>query len=57
MTFKNKVLLGGWISRAVKVFRHNKMRGKNLPSLFEDWMLRECGIKNKQFVIIKIFIS
>ena len=37
MTLKNKVLLGGWISTAVKVLRCDKnMRGKNLPSRFED---------------------
>ena len=28
MTLKNKVLLAGWISTAVKVFRRDKMRGK-----------------------------
>ena len=31
MTLKNKVLLGDWISKAAKVFRRNRMRGKNLP--------------------------
>ena len=45
MTLKNKVLLGGWISTAAKVFIHNKVRGKNLPNRFEDWMFKECGIK------------
>ena len=54
---KNKVLFGGWLSTAAKVFRRNKMRGKNLPNRFEDWILRECGIKNKQFTIIKICTS
>ena len=29
---KNKVLFGGWLSAAAKVFRHDKMRGKNLPN-------------------------
>ena len=24
-----------------------KLRGKNLPNLFEDWMLRECGMKKQ----------
>ena len=45
VTLKNKVLLGGWLSTAAKVFRRDKMRGENLPNRFEDWMLRECGIK------------
>ena len=53
----NKVLFGGWLSTAAKVFRRDKMRGKNLPNRFEDWILRECGIKNKQFTIIKICTS
>ena len=57
MTLKNKLLLGGCISTAAKVFRRDKMRGKNLPNRFEDWILRECGIKNKQFTIIKICTS
>ena len=57
MTLKSKVLLGGWISTAVNVFRRDKMPGKNLPNRFEDWMLRERGIKKKQFTIIKIFTS
>ena len=40
---------GGWrgLSTAVKVFRRNKMRGKNLPNRFGDWILRECGIKKQ----------
>ena len=30
MTLKNKVLLGGWVSTAAKVFRRDKnLRGKN----------------------------
>ena len=53
----NKVLFGGWLSTAAKVFRRDKMRGNNLPNRFEDWILRECGIKNKQFTIIKICTS
>ena len=53
----NKVLFGGWLLTAAKVFRRDKMRGKNLPNRFEDWILRECGIKNKQFTIIKICTS
>ena len=62
MALKNKLLLGrrgeGWLSTAVKVFRHHKMRGKDLPNRFEDWMRRERGIKkHKQFIIIKIFTS
>ena len=44
---KNKILFGGWLSIAVKVFRRDKMRGKNLPNRFEDWILRECGIKKQ----------
>ena len=47
MTLKNKVLLGGWISKAAKVFRRNRMRGKNLPNWFEDWIFKECGIKKQ----------
>ena len=36
---KNKALLGGWISIAAKVFRHEKnIRGENLPDQFEDWL-------------------
>ena len=58
MTLKNEVLFAGWPSTAAKVFRRDKMRGKNLPSRFEDWILRECGIKkNKQFTTIKICTS
>ena len=56
MTLKNKVLLRVWLSTAAKVFRRDKMRGKNVPNRFEDWMFRDCGIK-KQCIIIKIFIS
>ena len=47
MTLKNKVLLGGWISTAAKVFRRDKMRGKNLPNQFENWMFKERGIKKQ----------
>ena len=47
MNLKNKVLFGGWLSTAAEVFRRNKMRGKNLPNRFEDWILRECGIKKQ----------
>ena len=47
MTLKNKMLLGGWFSAATKVFRRDKMRGKNLPNRFDDWMLRECGMKKQ----------
>ena len=47
MTLKNKLLLGGCISTAAKVFRRDKMRGKNLPNRFDDWMLRECGMKKQ----------
>ena len=37
MSLKNKVLLGGWISTAAKIFRRDKnVRGKNLPCRFED---------------------
>ena len=36
MVLKNKVLLGGWISTAAKMFRSDKMHGKILPNRFED---------------------
>ena len=45
---KNKALLGGWISIAAKVFRHEKnIRGENLPDRFEDWSYRERGMKKQ----------
>ena len=45
---KNKALLGGWISIAAKVFRHEKnIRGENLPDRFEDWLYREHGMKKQ----------
>ena len=48
MSLKNKVLLGGWISTAVKVFRREKNRsGENLPGRFQYWMYRECGMKKQ----------
>ena len=47
MTLKNKVLLGGWLSTAAKVFRCDRMRRKNLPNRFEDRMLKECRIKKQ----------
>ena len=47
MTLKNKVLLAGWVLTVTKVFRRDKMRGKDLPNRFEDWMLRECGMKKQ----------
>ena len=48
MSLKNKVLMGGWISTAARVFRHDKnMLGVNLPVRFEDWMYRECGMKKE----------
>ena len=47
MVLKNKVLLGGWVSTAAKVFRRKKNREENLPGRFEDWMERECGIKQR----------
>ena len=40
-------MFGAWLSTAAKVFRRDKMRGKNLPNRFEDWILRECGIKKQ----------
>ena len=50
--------MGGWISIVAKVFRRDKnMRGENFLDQFEDWMYRECGIENKQFIIIKIFTN
>ena len=46
MGLKNKVLMGGRISTAARVFRCDKnMLGENLLSRFEDWMYRECEIK------------
>ena len=48
MSLKNKVLMGGWISTAARVFRRDKnILGENLPGRFEDWMYRECGIKKQ----------
>ena len=36
MTLKKRVLLGGWMSKAAKVFRRVKNREKNLLGRFED---------------------
>ena len=37
MSLKNKILMGGWISTAARVFRRDKnMLGENLPIRFED---------------------
>ena len=48
MSLKNKVLLGGWISTAAKVFRHKKnIRGENLPGRFKDWIYRENRMKKQ----------
>ena len=48
MSLKNKAFMGGCISTAARVFRHDEnMLGENLPSQFEDWMYRECGIKKQ----------
>ena len=48
MSLKNKVLLGGWISMAARVFRSEKnMRGENLLRRFEDWMHKNCGMKKQ----------
>ena len=48
MSLKNKVLMGGRISTAARVFRCDKnMLGENLLSRFEDWMYRECEIKKQ----------
>ena len=47
MTLKNKVLLGGQVSTAAKVFRREKNRGKNLAGRFEDWMERESDMKKQ----------
>ena len=55
MTLKNKILFGGWLSTSAKVFRSNKMRGKFLPNRFEDWILRECGIKKQTIYNYKNF--
>ena len=40
-------MFGGWLSTAFKVYRRDKMCGKILPSRFEDWIQRECGIKKQ----------
>ena len=48
MSPKNKFLFGGWISVAVKAYRHDKIiKGKNLPYRFEDWVYKECKIKKQ----------
>ena len=48
MSLKNKLLLGGQISTAAKIFRRDKnVRGKNLLDRFEDWMHSESGIKEQ----------
>ena len=48
MSLKNKVLMGGWISAAARVFRRDKIiLGENLPGCFEDWIYRECVIKKQ----------
>ena len=48
MSFKNKVLLGGCISTAAKVFRHDKkVCGKKLRRRFEDRMYSKRGIKKQ----------
>ena len=48
MSLKNKTLLGGWISTAAKVFRHDKSMGeKNFPGWFEDWLYKEYKIKKQ----------
>ena len=48
ISFKNKVLLGGWTSTAAKVLRRDKnVHGKNLLGRFEDSMYNECGIKKQ----------
>ena len=46
-----------WLSIARVFGRDKNMRGENFPGRFEDWMHRECGMKNTQFTIIKIFAS
>ena len=48
MSLKNKVLLGGCISTAAKVFRHDKkVCGKKLRRRFEYWIYNKCGIKKQ----------
>ena len=50
MRIKNKALLGGWISTATKVFRDEEnISGENLPSRFEEWMDKECGMKKTTY--------
>ena len=54
ITLTNKVLLGGWILTASKVFRRNKnVHGKNLPGRFENCVLKECKIKKQSIYKFK----
>ena len=39
------------------VYRRDKVSGKALPNRFEDWIQRECGIKNKQSAVIKNWVG
>ena len=56
VSLKNKVLLGGWILTAAKIFRRDKnVRGKDLPGQFEDWMYIECGMKKQMIYNYKNF--
>ena len=48
MSLKNKALFDGWISIAVKAYRHDKiMREKKLSGKLEDWIYREWRIKKQ----------
>ena len=47
MSFKNKVLLGGWTTAAKVLRRDKNVHGKNLLGRFEDSMYNECGIKKQ----------
>ena len=42
MELKNKFLIGGWLVRAVKIYRR-----ENLSYSFEDWLYKNCGIKRQ----------
>ena len=45
ITLKNKVLLGDGYQQRLKCLDAIKCVEKNLPNRFEEWMLREYGIK------------
>ena len=45
------------IEAFIMVYRRDKVSGKALPNRFEDWIQRECGIKNKQSAVIKNWVG